>query len=134
MTAAIYAGIPHQRGYGIGNVFGSLMKVAVPVLQSSVKSLGKRLARQGVKTGVGLATDALRGKNMKQAAKDRMTQAAVDVLTSINRDGKRARARKRKRPVKRGRTRAAVASTSAVARKRRRTKRAPNVGPRDIFD
>lgn len=44
-----------------------------------VKSTGKRILKSGLKTGVGLASDALRGKDMRQALRHRVTGAFREV-------------------------------------------------------
>ena len=114
---SVYAGVPWQRGYGLGAVFGGLGKVAVPILKSAGRLFGKQL----LKTGVGLASDVLRGRNLKQAAKARLTQAALtSIKGAINKPVRKPK-RSRKRKV--------------VAGKGRPTKRARKTQPkRDVFD
>lgn len=84
----VYAGSNWQKGYGFGNVFGALTKVAIPLVRTATRvvrgAVGKKLARQGLKQGLGLATDLLRGKNMKDAAKARLKTAAINTLSGID--------------------------------------------------
>ena len=117
---SVYSGAQWQRGYGLGSVFGSLLRAAVPVLKSTGKSLAKQALKTGTETGIALAQDALRGGNMKQAAKTRFAQAAADALGNVTRTKtiKRRAKRKRATPV-RGRTKTKRKKTSKI---------------RDIFD
>lgn len=116
---SVYSGAQWQRGYGLGSVFGSLLRAAVPVLKSTGKSLAKQALKTGTETGIALAQDALRGRNMKQA-KTRFAQAAADALGNVTRTKtiKRRAKRKRATPV-RGRTKTKRKKTSKI---------------RDIFD
>ena len=60
-----YRGARFQRRYGIGGIFKSLARYAIPLFKQSAKVVGKR-ALQGV-TEVG--QDVLRGKNVRESAK-----------------------------------------------------------------
>ena len=59
-----------QTGYGLGNLFRSLAKVAMPILKRGGKALGKIVAT----TGADLLGDIASGKNVKEAAKTRGLQ------------------------------------------------------------
>ena len=112
---AFYVGARHQRGFGLGGVFGSLLRAAVPTL----KTVGKKALRSGLEAGVGIASDALQGKNIKAAAKQRVTQAAAKAIArGIKGPSTTRQPQKRKRQPKKG---------PAKQSKRRRT-------PKDIFD
>lgn len=97
-----YGGARWQRGYGLASVFRGLFRTAIPFLKS-------RLGRTVVRTGVGLAGDALRGRNMKEALGHRVMQGIGDVITG----GPRAKKRPRRSPTKRR-------VTSTKVKKRRR--------------
>ena len=67
-----FKGTPYMKGYGIGGILGGLMKSVVPML----KSTGKTLLREGLKTGTGILTDAINGQNIKESASNRLSQSA----------------------------------------------------------
>ena len=60
----VYVGTRYQRGHGLGSIFGSLFKSAVPLLKRGAKTLG----REALKTGLNLASDVMEGQNATQAA------------------------------------------------------------------
>ena len=55
----------YQRGHGLGGLFGSLFRAAVPVFKGTVAPMLKRgakaVAREALSTGVGVAGDMLDG-------------------------------------------------------------------------
>ena len=109
-----FAGAQCQRGHGLGSLFGSLLRSAMPLIKRGAVALGKG----ALKTGVRIAGDVLSGQNIKTAAKRRVTDA---VMSSIRAPlGKRIK-----------RT-AAKATFTAV--KRRRKKRTSTKRAADIFD
>ena len=84
-----FNGARYQQGYGLGNVFSSIVKTVLPLFKSGSKAIGKQILR----SGVGFASDVLSEKNAKQAAIDRAKAAGSNLL--------KAAARKRKaRPQK----------------------------------
>lgn len=109
---SVYTGRHWQRGYGLGSVFGSLFKAAIPLLKTTGKTLAKRALKTGAQTGIALAQDALAGRNMKQAAKARVTDA---LLQEVSR-GLPIKRKRKQRKASRGRS----------AKRARRSK--------DIFD
>ena len=54
-----------QMGYGLGNLFRGLAKVATPLVKRGAKTLGKIVAT----TGANLLGDVAAGKNVKEAVK-----------------------------------------------------------------
>ena len=108
-----FAGAQYQRGHGLGSLFGSLLRSAMPLIKRGAVALG----RGALKTGVRIAGDVLSGQNIKTAAKRRVT----DAIGSI-----------RAPPGKRIKRTAAKATFTAV--KRRRKKRASPKRAADIFD
>ena len=109
-----FAGAQYQRGHGLGSLFGSLLRSAMPLIKRGAVALG----RGALKTGVRIAGDVLSGQNIKTAAKRRVTDAAISSIRAP--PGKRI-----KRP-------AAKATFTAV--KRRRKKRTSPKRTADIFD
>lgn len=66
-----YIGPSHQRGHGLGGIFASLFKAAMPVLKSVAPVLkrgAKAVAREAITTGAQVATDALAGEDWKKSA------------------------------------------------------------------
>ena len=108
-----FAGAQYQRGQGLGSLFGSLLRSAMPLIKRGAVALG----RGALKTGVRIAGDVLSGQNIKTAAKRRVT----DAIGSI-----------RAPPGKRIKRTAAKATFTAV--KRRRKKRTSPKRAADIFD
>jgi len=66
----------HQKGYGLGSIFSSIGRTVLPLLRSTGKTLGKEIIR----TGANIASDVLQGKNFKQAALRRFKQAGLNLL------------------------------------------------------
>jgi hypothetical protein len=64
-----------QRGYGIGSIFKSLARYAIPLFKQGAKDVGKRALQAAREVG----EDVLQGKNVKEAFKSRGKQAASDV-------------------------------------------------------
>lgn len=96
-----YQGSPYQRGYGLGGLFRSFFRAAVPLFKSGAKAVGKQLFH----SGVDLLNDVTKGQDVKTAAKKRLKEAgnvladkaATKVKTMIgsgNRNKKRKRSRK----------------------------------------
>ena len=68
----VFAGASFQRGHGLGSLFGGLVRMAMPLLKTGAKRLGK----EALKAGVGVAGDVLSGQNVKTSMKRHATQAA----------------------------------------------------------
>ena len=67
-----YSGTPYMKGYGLGGILSGVLRSVVPMF----KSAGKSLLREGLKTGTGILTDALDGRNIKESASQRLSQSA----------------------------------------------------------
>ena len=97
----VYVGTRYQRGHGLGSIFGSLFKSAVPLLKRGAKTLG----REALKTGLNLASDVMEGQNVTQAAKSRLKSTGQNLLQkamdTVGPPGQRAI----KEPAKREKTR-----------------------------
>jgi hypothetical protein len=61
-----------QVGFGLGGLFRSVARAVMPLVKSGAKSLGKI----GMKSGANFVGDVLAGKNVKEAAKARVQEAA----------------------------------------------------------
>lgn len=79
---APFQGSKYQAGHGgLGSIFSSLFKVAVPMVKKLAAPIGKTLLR----TGVRIAKDKMAGKTMKDALSSNLKRAGSDMLqTSIN--------------------------------------------------
>jgi hypothetical protein len=71
-TMPHFAGYAHQRGAGLGSVFKTLWRFAMPF----AKSAGKAIGRQALKSGADIAQDVLRGEEVKSVVKKRVKQGA----------------------------------------------------------
>lgn len=67
-----YTGVPYMKGYGLGGILSGVLRSVVPMF----KSAGKAILREGLKTGTGILSDTLEGKNIKEAASQRLSQSA----------------------------------------------------------
>ena len=77
---APYGGARWVPGYGgTAGLFRSLFRFAMPLVKSVGKKIVRSVGRKALKQTVGLASDALRGKNMKQAIKRRMVNTLADI-------------------------------------------------------
>ena len=68
-----------SRGEGLGNILSSLWRVAFPMIKTGAKKIGS--AALDVATNV--AADALQGKDIREAAKEHLTNKGVELLHDI---------------------------------------------------
>jgi hypothetical protein len=71
-----YAGVPFQRGHGLGSIIGGLFRGALPILRNVGKAVGKQLLR----SGLDVANDVVSGNNVKKALKRRAREGAANLL------------------------------------------------------
>lgn len=111
-TLPVFRGARNQRGHGLGNVFGSIFRWIKPMVQKTAATAGREL----VKTGANIASDALTGKSLKDAAEQRLKETANRGLDAIQVQvkGQQNRGRKRKAPSS---SRAKKTNTSKKRRK-----------------
>lgn len=102
----VFAGAAFQRGHGLGSLFGGLARMAMPLLKSGAKTLG----REALKAGMHVAGDVMAGQNVKSSLKRHAKQAAKQ---SLNRVVQRNKPIKRAAPTLRP-----VSRTSATKRRR----------------
>jgi hypothetical protein len=72
-------GFYRTRGDGFGNILSSIWRMAFPMIKTSAKKLGS--AALDVATNV--ASDALAGKDIKDSAKEHLTNKGVELLQDI---------------------------------------------------
>lgn len=75
----LLGGTAQIRGDGFGNILSSLWRMAFPMIKTSAKKLGS--AALDVATNV--ASDALAGKDIKDSAKEHLTNKGVELLQDI---------------------------------------------------
>ena len=75
-----------QSGKGLGNLFSSALKVAVPIFKKIVLPVAKRSVRRiaphALKLGQNVVGDVLSGQSVKKSLKRRAPQAALNLLTA----------------------------------------------------
>ena len=76
-----FQGSQHQRGSGLGSLFGGLFRAIMPAAKSALKAVG----REALRTGIGVATDALAGQNVAQSLETRGKDAASSLLSKAKR-------------------------------------------------
>lgn len=67
----IYKGALHQRGHGIGSFLGGLFRSVLPLLASGAKVVGK----EALNTGIGLLSDVVASRPIKESLKNRLKEA-----------------------------------------------------------
>jgi hypothetical protein len=90
-----YRGARMQRGYGIGGIFKSLARYAIPLLKQGAKVVGKRALQVATEVG----QDVLQGKNVRESVenhggkvvKDFAEQGARTLLRQTGHGRKRRR-------------------------------------------
>ena len=103
MSLKFVGGERIQRGRGLGGLLRMFKSLFSPVLKSvgkkvvkaatsnTAKSIAKTLGEQAIESGLNLATDALRGNNLKESANNEFTtfkHTAADSLDKIKRKRK----------------------------------------------
>ncbi len=68
-----------QTGYGLGRLFCSLARAAIPMVKTEAKALGKI----ALKSGRDLVTDVLEGKNVKARALEAANVAKGKAISQI---------------------------------------------------
>ena len=72
----VFVGGRHQRGRGLGSIFGGIARSLFPLLKSGAKTL----LREGAKTGVQVASDVISGQNVKKALRRRAGESGKRLL------------------------------------------------------
>ena len=87
----VFRGAPLQRGHGLGGLFKTLFRVAVPVLRRAAPivkrtavRVGKAASKRAVKAGAKALKDAATNKStLKEAIKQRVQEAAFDAAAEV---------------------------------------------------
>ena len=69
-----YRGARFQRGYGIGGIFESLTRYAIPLFKQGTKVVGKRALKATIEVG----QDVLQGKDVRETAKTHGREVVKD--------------------------------------------------------
>jgi len=72
-----FQGTRYQRGAGIGNFFGGLLRSILPM----VKSAGKAIGKQALHTGLNVASDALSGRNVGESFEEHAKTGTRNLLS-----------------------------------------------------
>ena len=74
---AYFMGAPHQRGAGIGSVFGSLFRFLLPMF----KSIGRELGKEGLAVGSRVLDDVARGEHVRDAFVNQTSDGMRNLLS-----------------------------------------------------
>jgi hypothetical protein len=93
-----YRGARFQRGYGIGGIFKSLARYAIPLFKQGAKVVGRRALQAATEVG----QDVLQGKNVRESVKthgekvvkDFAEQGARTILRQTGHGSKRRRSQR----------------------------------------
>jgi hypothetical protein len=80
-----------QRRYGIGGIFKSLARYAIPLFKQGAKAVGKRALQAATEVG----RNVIQGKNVKESFKSRGKQAESDVVENAAKKVMTGKGRKR---------------------------------------
>ena len=91
-----FAGLPYQRGGGLGSIFRGIFRALLPI----AKSAGKTVGRQALRTGAEIASDVLSGSNLGVSVKRRTRKGAATLAAKaarkLQKGGRLGRRPKRK--------------------------------------
>lgn len=71
-----FHGVPYQRGAGLGSFFRSIFRMAVPIL----KSVGKQVGRHALTAGSNIATDIVKGRPLFESSREHIGAEAHKIL------------------------------------------------------
>ncbi len=110
----VFQGSRTQKGFGLGNILGGLFRTAMPLFKQGAKTLG----RQALRTGLGIAQDALEGKNIKTAAQSRLKQTGRHMARRMIQNADSRLNRPARKNIKRKRNQKRATSTSGKRSRR----------------
>ena len=90
-----YRGVRYQKGHGLGNVLGGLLRASLPFLKRTALGVGKDLLSTGVSQTGKVVRDVLNGRPVVQSLKQRSLEGGQQLVN------KRLKVHKRKRTLKR---------------------------------
>lgn len=103
---AHFSGPHSQRGHGLGGIFKSLFRAAVPLFKKAapiVKAAAKTVAKEAARTGLNVIDDVMHDQNVADALAARGSATAEKL---VNRGVKKLRyMMKEEKPIKRRRKR-----------------------------
>lgn len=79
-----FSGPTSQQGHGIGGIFSSLFRAAVPLFRKAapvLKSAAKVVAKEAARTGVDVLNDVVDGVKLKDALIERGSAGAERLVT-----------------------------------------------------
>ena len=76
----VFVGRRHQRCHGLRSILGNLFRGVVPFIKRNIGTVGRTLAR----TGIDVAGDVLRGRNVKEAVKRRVPQGLKRTAANLD--------------------------------------------------
>ena len=76
----VYVGARYQRGHGLGSIFRSIARIAMPMIKRVGKSAVKAVGREVAKSGSSFISDVMKGVPVKKAAKSRSRQGLQNVM------------------------------------------------------
>lgn len=105
MTLTFVGGEPLQRGRGLGGLLRLVKSVFTPIAKTAVKAaksntgkaIFKALKEQAIDSSVNLATDALRGNNLKESFQNELESVRENTANTIENLKSKPKAKKRKR-------------------------------------
>ena len=86
----VFRGSRYQHGSGIGNIFGSLIKRAIPWIFRGAKHLGKVAAPHAMRMGADVMSDVAEGENLRQSLKRHGKRAVAELDVIFLRKCKKA--------------------------------------------
>lgn len=75
-----FAGMPRQRGEGIGDIFRSLWRVLKPLAKSTLSSAGKAVGQEGLAATARILNDVVQGGDLKQSLVSEGTEGVRNLL------------------------------------------------------
>lgn len=114
---AVFRGATIQKGRGIGSLFSSILRGAMPLLKSGAKAVGKQL----MSSGANVVNDLLDGKELKSSAVQNFSVGGKKLLSSFTNNLSQATKQRvnRKRKV--------AAKSVKKGNKRKRTNKPTNI-------
>ena len=81
----VFKGPMYQQGYGLGGYFKKFFKWLIPIAEKhvmpSIKSGFETIGKQAIDSASRIASDAVNGRNIQEAAREHVSQA-IDNLKS----------------------------------------------------
>jgi len=75
----VFIGGKTQRGHGIGSIFSTLARSAIPML----KSIGRKIAPSMINSGANFLSDVVSGASPKEAFKQRLKEGGGNIIQSL---------------------------------------------------